>query len=287
MCSWAPHMASPRDTCEDATARWGGCFGCFAFLQRWPSQPSQRRLLGYLNVKWREDVNVELRMECHGAQSATGPRRDETILNTYQNISWYQCQYLLYNIYPFMTFMFILVSMIENRCLFVYPIFFFSWQQDLAGKADRLGLEDHDVCLSTSLRNVKRYLWKEEILNWRISDVPLNLLFILRTAFWCFLPPSTFSQLFPASPKGATSGAVSSWMRLMLKFCQIWIKPAKRCNVHNGALSCDDVCKWHRSLSSGMVGCGWEGWGWKMLKHTWWLTRWKALAVPTFYANFS
>lgn len=43
MCSWAPHLASPRDTCEDATARWGGCFGCFAFWQRWPSQPSQRR----------------------------------------------------------------------------------------------------------------------------------------------------------------------------------------------------------------------------------------------------
>lgn len=170
MCSLAPHMASPRDTCEDATAKWGGCFGCFAFWQRWPSQPSQRRLLGYLkNPECKITRRCKRRAE-NGCMS-WGSVRHGT------KMRWNYC-------------------ILTNRCLFVYPIFFFSWQQDLARKSWQIW----DWKTMMSWRNVN--LWKEELLNWRISDVPLNLLFILRTAFWCFLPPSTFHNFSQLPQKG-------------------------------------------------------------------------------------
>lgn len=258
MCSLAPHMASPRDTCEDATAKWGDCFGCFAFWQRWPSQPSQRRLLGYLkNPECKITRRCKRRAE-NGCMS-WGSVRHGT------KMRWNYC-------------------ILTNRCLFVYPIFFFSWQQDVARKSWQIW----DWKTMMSWRNVN--LWKEELLNViELEDFwcSFESFVHFKDCFLMLLAPLNFSQLFPTSPKGVTSGVVSGWMRLMLKFCQIWIKPARRCNVHNGAPCCDDVCKWHRSLLSGVVGCGWEGWGWKMLKiRDDWLGE-KALAVPTFHSNFS
>lgn len=146
-------------------------------------------------------------------------------------------------------------------------------------KLTDLGLEDHDVM--KKCQPVKgRVIELEDF--WCSFESFVHF----KDCFLMLLAPLNFSQLFPTSPKGVTSGVVSGWMRLMLKFCQIWIKPARRCNVHNGAPCCDDVCKWHRSLLSGVVGCGWEGWGWKMLKIC---DDWheKALVVPTFHSNVS